>query len=145
MKNLLLCFKHSKTFAVSTVSINRFISFELLIYNSASQPLSCDPKVNLRLTLFRSMLNCLVFSSLLVLAIKSVKKSGSPELCSLFPLNIWVVTKKVEKHWSTTMVGKPWLAYLLFAARGNVNYEDGCLHRLISPEEKTIFYRSLRL
>ena len=47
------------------------------------------------------ILSCLVISSLFMLAIESVKNIGSPKLCSLFPLNIWVATKKVEKHCST--------------------------------------------
>ena len=29
---------------------------------------------------------------------KSVKKIRRPNLCSLFPLKIWVARKKVEKH-----------------------------------------------
>ena len=33
-----------------------------------------------------------------MLAIKSVKKIRLPNLCSLFPLKIWVARKKVEKH-----------------------------------------------
>ena len=42
----------------------------------------------------RSMLNDLVFSSLFMLAIMSIKKIGLPKLYSLFSLNIWVATKK---------------------------------------------------
>ena len=38
------------------------------------------------------------FSSLIMFAITSIKTIGSPKLYSRFPLNIWVATKKVEKH-----------------------------------------------
>jgi len=46
------------------------------------------------MTMFRRLLNCLVFISFVMLARKCVKKTGSTKLCYLFTLNIWVATKR---------------------------------------------------
>jgi len=46
------------------------------------------------MTMFKPLLNRLVFSSFVMLASKCVKKTGSPKICYLFTLSIWVATKK---------------------------------------------------
>ena len=69
---------------------------------------------NVVITMFRPLLNCLVFSSLVMLARKCVKKSGSPKLAIYLLLIFGLLQKKVEKH-----CPRWWLSYVAIVLGGN--------------------------